>query len=196
MMQTLLRIDSSLREEGSFSRKYGDIFLQMWKERNPGSKINYRDLNKERIPHLTQEVTQAFFAGTEDDGLLETSDMLCEEIRESDVLLLTCPMYNFGIPSTLKSYFDHIIRVNQTFRYHGDQGYEGLLKNKKAYLITSMGGKKTYPEMSEPFEQYLQQLLGFVGIEDVKMVSISGTASADFILDQEIHYINQVKQMI
>ncbi|MEE1963525.1 NAD(P)H-dependent oxidoreductase [Allomuricauda taeanensis] len=196
MMQTLLRIDSSLRKEGSYSRMYGDIFVQMWKERNPGSKINYRDINKDRIPHLTQEVTQAFFGRAEDDGLLEISDMLCEEIWESDAVLLTCPMYNFGIPSTLKSYFDHVIRVNRTFRYHGDQGYEGLLKNKKAYVITSMGGKKTDLETSEPFEQYLQQLLGFMGIEDIKMVSINGTASEDFILDQEIHYTNQVKQMI
>lgn len=195
-MQTLLRIDSSLREEGSFSRMYGDIFVQMWKAKNPASKINCRDLNKERIPHLTQEVTQAFFNRTTDVELLETSNKLCDEIKESDVVLLTCPMYNFGIPSTLKSYFDHIIRVNRTFRYRGDQGYEGLLKNKKAYLITSMGGKKANPEVPEPFEQYLQQLLGFVGIEDIKMVSINGTASEDFISDQEIHYTNQLKQMI
>ena len=194
-MQTLLRIDSSLREKGSHGRMYGDRFVALWKDRNPGSMVRTRDLAKIQIPHLTQEVASAFFGPDWDASPLETSNELCAELMASDALLIVCPTYNLGIPSTLKAYFDHIVRTKVTFRNEGRE-YKGLLENKKAYLICSMGDKKQNPNVLEPFEAYLHRILNFMGIHDIKTLSVHGTSDPKFIEGQKAHYIKLLNQLI
>lgn len=172
MDNTLLRIDSSLRKQGSYSRHLGDFFSDQWKKRNPNSKIRQRDLAKDTINPLNQQTVEGFFGNPDHSDLLKHSDELISELFDADQILITVPMYNFGIPSALKSYFDQVIRIEKTFTYLN--GTKGLLKNKKAYIISSMGGETNGQQ--NLVETHLRMILTYIGITDIHFVTIDGTA--------------------
>ncbi len=105
------------------------------------------------------------------------SDALVAELRAADVIVIGLPMYNFGVPSTLKAYFDHVARAGVTFRYTA-QGPEGLLEGKKAYVVATRGGK--YSGTPQDLQSaYVRQFLGFVGITEVEFVYAEGLALGD-----------------
>jgi FMN-dependent NADH-azoreductase len=178
-MKTLLRIDSSMRHTGSFSRTLGDYLAARWSDRNPGARVIVRDLQATPIPHLTQPVADAFFNPALDTQRRALSDELIREVKACDELLITCPMYNLQIPSALKAYIDHIVRVNETFQYVAN-GHRGLLPDKKTFIITSMGGRKANPEGPEDYEQYLRRILGFIGIQAITTFCVEGTADQQY----------------
>lgn len=126
-MQKLLRIDSSMRNKGSYGWMYGDLFLQLWNKRNPGATIRYRDLGKDQIPNLAQEGLDAFSQGDNGSGAWKLSERLIGELIESSVLLIVCPPYNFSIPSVLKAYIDPIVRSQMTFVPDPQKGHKGLM---------------------------------------------------------------------
>src|SRR5690606_39458707 len=128
-MKTLLRIDSSLRFKKSYSRRAGDSFVQGWKIRNPNGKVKNREVGMRFIPHLDQALFEEFHTVQNSSEKLRLSDELIAELVECDVILITVPMYNFGIPSSLKAYFDLVVRTGKTFRY--DDKSIGLLKKQK-----------------------------------------------------------------
>lgn len=179
-MNTLLRIDSSLRTEGSYSRTLGDYFINQWKVRNPDGIILERDLSRSPIPHISQQTVDAFFSETPNPESISLSDQLIDELYESDEILITCPMYNYGIPSSLKAYFDLVIRTKKTFA-----GYnipKGLLENKKASIISSMGGIPS--GTLNPLESHLTQLLNHMGIVDISYFPLDGTVDQTKITDK------------
>ncbi|RXM53259.1 hypothetical protein BOQ64_02450 [Chryseobacterium sp. CH25] len=171
-MNTLLRIDSSLRTEQSYSRTLGNYFIQQWKTKNPKGIIMERDVTKQLIPHITQQTVNAFFSENPDTESIHLSDRLIDELYQSDEILITCPMYNYGIPSSLKAYFDSVIRTKKTFT--GNTSLKGLLENKKAYIISSMGG--ITPGTQNPLENHLTLLLNHIGITDISYFPLNGTA--------------------
>ncbi|MDM1555166.1 MULTISPECIES: FMN-dependent NADH-azoreductase [Chryseobacterium] len=172
-MNTLLRIDSSLRTENSYSRTLGDYFIQQWKLSNPDGNILERDVNRNLIPHITQQTLDAFFSENPDKQNIGLSDELIDELYRSNEILITCPMYNYGIPSSLKAYFDTVIRTKKTFT--GNTSLKGLLINKKAYIISSMGGISLDAQNRNPLENYLTLLLNHVGITDICYFPLNGT---------------------
>lgn len=171
-MNTLLRIDSSLRTEQSYSRALGDYFIQQWKTKNPKGIIMERDVTKQLIPHITQQTVNAFFSENPDTESIHLSDRLIDELYQCNEILITCPMYNYGIPSSLKAYFDSVIRTKKTFT--GNTSLKGLLENKKAYIISSMGG--ITPGTQNPLENHLTLLLNHIGITDISYFPLNGTA--------------------
>ena len=131
------------------------------------------------MPHLTAERFTAF--GTpasqrtlEQQRLVAESDALIDELRRADVLVIGLPMYNFGVPSTLKAYFDHVARAGVTFRYTAE-GPVGLLTGKQAYVFATRGGKHagTATDLQTGF---VRQFLGFIGIRDVEFIYAEGLA--------------------
>jgi FMN-dependent NADH-azoreductase len=101
---------------------------------------------------------------------------LIDELERAEVLVLGLPMYNFGVPSTLKAYFDYIGRAGKTFRYT-ENGPEGLLSGKKAYVFAARGG--VYADASETETSYVRQFLSFLGITDIEFVYAEGLALGD-----------------
>lgn len=172
MMKTLLRIDTSLRVEGSYSRDLGDFFLNEWKKKYPKNKINYRDFSEVPVPHLDQATLDCFYSDSKQTDLLTFSDKFISELFDVDEILIAVPMYNFGIPSSLKAYFDLVIRTEKTFRY--DDEAAGLLKNKKAYIISSMGDEKV--STMSLVETHLQQILHYIGITELYFIAIDETS--------------------
>lgn len=183
-MKTLLRIDSSLRLKNSYSRNAGDHFICAWKERNPGGSINIRDVGTSHIPHLEQQVLEKFYTAGDTSDHLKLSDQLIAELFGCDEILITVPMYNFGIPSSLKAYFDLVLRTGRTFRYDEGQAI-GLLQNKKTYVLSTMGDLKT--DMPNIVEMHLQQMLNFIGIREIYYYSLDGTDDKESVKQQLNH---------
>ncbi|NGM66877.1 FMN-dependent NADH-azoreductase [Sphingobacterium sp. SGR-19] len=179
-MKTLLRIDSSLRLKNSYSRRAGDRFVQEWKLLNPDGKIKSREVGTDFIPHLDQALFEEFHTVQNPSEKLKLSDELIAELFECDEILITVPMYNFGMPSSLKAYFDLVVRTGKTFRYE-DKSI-GLLKNKKTYILSSMGDVKT--DTLSLVEMHLKQILNYIGIRDIFYYSLDGTADESYVRQQ------------
>jgi FMN-dependent NADH-azoreductase len=176
-MTSILHVASSSNLQGSLSRQVGAQAVAKLASRHSGARVIERDLVKTPLPHLSPEFLGAMFAGKNDAPELQLSEQLIGELLGSDVLVIEAPMYNFGIPSALKAWIDHVVRAGRTFQY-GANGPEGLAKGKKAVLVLSRGGVYSagpYKAMDYQ-ETYLRAVLGFIGITDVESIHIEGVA--------------------
>ncbi len=176
-MKTLLQINASMFAGDGQSTRLADAFVAASRDRNPGATAIVRDLGREPVPHLTAERFAAFLAKPEERDAAQRavaaySDTLIEELKRADVIVIGLPMYNFGVPSTLKAYFDHIARAGLTFRYT-DKGPVGLLTGKKAYVFATRGGLYAGTPLDTQ-SAYVRNFLRFVGIADVNFVYAEG----------------------
>jgi FMN-dependent NADH-azoreductase len=179
-MTQILIVESSPRGLESASRKLTEKLRQRLKAQYPNARFIERDLVKDQIPHLDQLTLKAL--STKDPSEAESlkefarlSDRLIDELQTSDLVVIASPMWNFGIPSSLKAWIDQVVRAGKTFRYVPD-GVEGLAKGKRAILALASGGVFTEgPWMSwDSVEPYLRQILSFIGINDVQTVRAQG----------------------
>jgi FMN-dependent NADH-azoreductase len=171
----VLILDSAATGDESVSRKLVDGLVQSLGERSGNIEIVRRDIGGNPIPHLTPETVFAIRTGEAATDAardaLALSDQLIAELRDADLVVIGAPMYNFGIPSTLKAWFDHVLRARITFRYT-EAGPEGLMTGKKAIVVESRAGlysegPSVHMDSQEP---HLRNLLGFMGISDVTFV--------------------------
>lgn len=176
----ILHLISSPRGDASFSTKLGDAIIQKLKSANPGASVKMHNLTNTPFPHLEEVHLHSFFTPVEQRtpaqiSAIKHSDDAIAEINDADILVISVPMYNFGIHSTLKAWIDHIARAGVTFAYT-ENGPVGLIKNKRAYLAIATGGiysegaYKSY-DFTEP---YLRTVLGFIGISDVMTFRVEG----------------------
>jgi FMN-dependent NADH-azoreductase len=186
-MTTILQINSSMHGEEAQSSRLAREFVEAFAgTRQPqasngaaGVSVIVRDLASRPVPHLTAERFQALTtpAGErtiDQQRVVAESDELVEELKRADVIVIGLPMYNFGVPSALKAYFDHVARAGVTFRYTAE-GPVGLLGGKKAYVFATRGGR--YAGTSSDLQSaYVRQFLGFIGIRDVEFVYAEGLA--------------------
>jgi len=176
-MTTLLQINSSIFSAGGQSTRLADEFVAAWRTSHPGSDVIVRDLANNAVPHLDAERFGAFIAKPDErsatqQAVIDFSDALIDELERADVIVLGLPMYNFGVPSMLKAYFDHIARAGVTFRYT-DKGPVGLLGGKKAYVFATRGG--LYAGTPRDTQTgYVLEFLRFIGITDVEFVYAEG----------------------
>ncbi len=181
-MKTLLHLKSSLFSDGGQSSQLAARYVAQWRRDNPDGRVIERDLARDPVPHLTAERFQAFLAKpgertAEQHAVAGYSDTLIEELRSADTLVLGLPMYNFGIPSTLKAYFDHIARAGVTFRYT-ETGPVGLLLGKRALVFATRGG--LYAGTARDTQTgYVRDFLAFLGITEVDFVYAEGLAMGD-----------------
>ena len=179
-MKTVLQINSSLFGEQGQSSKLAASLIERLLEN--GDRLVQRDLAAEPVPHLTAERFAAFLTAEADRTeaqreVASYSERLIDELRAADVIVLGLPMYNFGVPSSLKAYFDHIARSGLTFRYTA-QGPQGLLTGKKAYVMAARGGLyRGTPRDTET--AYVRDFLAFLGITDVEFVYAEGLAISE-----------------
>ncbi|NER82089.1 MAG: hypothetical protein F6K42_21520 [Leptolyngbya sp. SIO1D8] len=124
-MKTLLRIDASVRIEGSNTRTLTDYFQSQWLNANPGGSVIRRSLDSDPIPHISNETIKAFQPSNKQASRRSISDTLIDELQKADHLLIGSPLYNLTLPSTLKAYFDHVVRSGFTFEVR-DGTYQGL----------------------------------------------------------------------
>ncbi len=189
MPKNVLKIDSSIfSEQGVSSQLTGKLVEQL--EKHEEINLTHRDLSSGMIPHFSAETIKDI-----GNGQASLADKLIEEVQEADVIVLGVPMYNFGIPSELKAWFDHIARANVTFKYTED-GPIGLLENKKVFVFTTRGGihKDSSTDVEVPF---LKTMLGFLGLKDVTFVYAEGLNMGDSMRQQNIaHAENRIHDII
>ena len=182
-MEQLLRIDVSTRMEESHSRKVAQQFQQQWQSKNPSGKVVIRDLAQNPVPHLSDLTIQGFYTPEEAKTpelklALQLSDELITEIKASTLVIISLPMYNFGIPSSLKAYIDHISRINQTFEISEQGEFKPLISTvQKMVFITTTGAVFSNPQMQamDFMTPYLQTIFGFMGITSMDVLAIEGT---------------------
>ena len=182
LMKGLLQLNSSIFSSGGQSTQLADQFVAVWQESNPDAQLLMSDLAKDPLPHLTAEGFLSFLAPAdsrtaEQQAYVAVSEMLIEEIRQAQIIVIGLPMYNFGIPSTLKAYFDQIARSGITFRYT-ENGPQGLLTDKKVYIFAARGGNY----LGTPLDtqtSYVRDFLGFLGMNDVEFVYAEGMNKGD-----------------
>ncbi len=177
-MSTILVITASPRGERSVSRSLTTSFANLLAQNHPQDTILLRDLGHHPVPHVTEPWVVGAFAPAEaqtpeSKAAIAVSDQLVDEFLAADKFIFGVPMYNFSVPSTLKAYIDQIVRAGKTFAV-GPNGYEGLVKGKKALFITSSGGAYAQGTPMAAFnfqEPYLRAIFGFIGVTEVQFIA-------------------------
>ena len=194
----IYQIDCSARKKGSASRDLAKKLLNKIKKSE--DKVVYRDLDDEML----------FVAGLTESGMsipesertenhkkmFELSDKLVKELRDSDIIIISAPIYNFGPPATLKAWSDLTARVKSTFKYSPDGKQIGLLENKKVYLVITSGGTRVESK-DDYLTPWLKHVLNFFGIKSIHIIS-ADQMSIDYegsIIKAE-EEINKIKKLL
>ena len=172
----VLEISAGARSEGSISRQLTADLVSALDGRYSHTEVTRRDL-ADGLPFIDEGWIAANFTPDEDRNghhrqALAYSDTLVTELVAADVLVIGAPIYNFSIPATLKAWIDMIARARKTFQYT-ENGPEGLLKNKRAYVVVPSGGVPVGSPMDFA-TPYLRHALSFVGITDVEFIGAQG----------------------
>jgi len=195
-VKTLLQINSSLNSGDGQSSVLASRFVDKWLQSNPQGRVVVRDLAAKPVPHLNAERFQAFLTPDEERDAEQAayaaeSDELISELENADIVVIGLPMYNFGIPSTLKAWIDHVARAGRTFKYTAS-GPLGLLADRPVVLFAARGGlyRNTPKDTSSA---YMTHFLNFVGIRDIQFVYAEGLAMGD---DSRRHSLEAAAQNI
>ena len=198
-MKKILHIISSPRGEASLSIKLGNAIIEKIKAEYPGSTVKENNLVTQPFPHLEEAHLASFFTPAENwtpenIAAIKHSEDAIQEILDTEILVISAPLYNFSIPSNLKAWIDHIVRKEITFKYD-ENGAEGLIKGKKVYIALSSGGIYSDGPM-QPFnyaEPYLKFILTFIGLTDISVFWAEGSSipgMQDTALEKGISSIN------
>ncbi len=168
----LLRLDASANPAGSSSRKLGDELSENLQHYYPDTLLRERNLNHD-MPFVDAQWIGANFTSAEDrddaqQHRLAFSDQLIAELKWADHIVLTTPMYNFGVPAALKAWIDLVCRADVTFRYTSD-GPVGLLLGKRIDIVITTGGAP----LDSPVDfvsGYLKQVFSFIGIDEISII--------------------------
>lgn len=181
-MSNILLVTSSPRGAASYSTRIARTLAEKLASRGAGSTITVRDLTAQPLPHIDDTFAAARNTPPEQltpaqRSVLDLSDTLVRELSGADVIIIAAAMINFGIPSNLKAYIDHVLRPGVTFKY-GEKGPEGLLRGKKVYLVLARGGvySQGFMQSLNFQDPYLKAVLGFIGLADVEVIAAEGVA--------------------
>lgn len=168
-MTNILAIKSSAAGPASVSSQLVDGFLAQL----PGAQVTLRDVGSEPVPHLSPATLGGLF-GSRDGAAASTADLAdaaTAELKAADLIVIGSPMYNFGVTSTLKAWFDHVARAKVTFEYTAE-GPKGLLHGKRAIVVEARGGFYSAGPAAamDAQEPHLRAMLGLMGITDVTFV--------------------------
>jgi len=172
-MTNILRLDATINPAASVSRKLTDRILARLTAAHPAATVTERDLST-GLPPIDAAWVGAVFTPAEDRSPEQTaiaalSDELIAEVKAADVLVIGLPIYNFGVPAPLKTWFDQIARKGETF-FYTEAGPQGLLTGKRAIVALSSAGTKLGSEIDFA-SGYVRHMLGFMGITDVDFVA-------------------------
>ena len=194
----IYQINCSARKKGSASRELAKKLLD--KIKKPEDKVIYRDLDNEML--FVAGLTESGMSMPENERtehhkkMFELSDKLVKELKDSDIIIISTPIYNFGPPATLKAWSDLAARVKSTFKYSPDGKQIGLLENKKVYLIITSGGTRVGSK-DDYLTPWLKHVLNFFGITNIQIIS-ADQMSIDYegsIIKAE-EEINKIKKLL
>jgi FMN-dependent NADH-azoreductase len=173
----VLHLDSGLFEQ-SVSRQLSAQIVDRLRRVHPGLQVIHRDLTKAELPHLSAELLTAGAAAADQRSAAQQTELaLAEQLQQeffnADILVIGAPMYNFGIPTQLKAWFDRILKAGVTFRYT-EQGPQGMAGGRQVIIASARGGVYGDDAPADFQESYLRALFGFIGIDDVTVIRAEG----------------------
>jgi len=183
-MTHILAISSSPNPATSHSKKLIDTFIACWAPEDETLQVTHRDIGTQPPVHLDADTINAFYSPSEnltDQQLTLTSysNDIIAEVEAADIIVIGAPMHNFGIPSALKAWIDHLARVGKTFIYT-ENGPKGLLTNKQVVVLGARGGNYSETSHLKSMDQqtpFLKTALGFVGLSEIHFIYAEGMAS-------------------
>jgi len=180
-IQKILVIETSPRGPDSVSRRLTEKVVAGLRARSPRAEVFVRDLAHEPIPHLEGVVVGAAFTPPESrtsgqKAAIALSDALVDELLEADAVVIGVPMWNFGLPSVLKAWIDHVVRANRTFSFVGGAPAGLLQKDKKVIVVKASGSRFTGSplESLDHLEPHLKTVFGFMGVPNLEFVRAEG----------------------
>ena len=203
MSYTILHLDSSPMGDRSVSKKLTAKLVSELVVKHPDHAVVYHDLGANPVPHLSSTTLAAFFTPTEHQtpelaAAIALSDQLTSELLAADVIVVGAPMWNLGIPSSLKAWVDHVVRMGKTFKYT-DTGAKGLLDPaKKVIVVSSRGGMYTEgpAQAYDHQETYLKTVFGFLGLSDISFIRAEGVAMGDAALSAALQTAERQLQAV
>lgn len=201
MSYTILLVDSSPMGERSVTRKLTAKVVEGLKARHPHAVIVTRDLDALPLPHLNSLTIGAFFTPPDQQNdmlknAIKPSDNTISELMAADAIVIGAPMHNFGIPSSLKAWVDHLIRSGKTFKYGADGRPVGLVPaTKKVIVVSARGGVYSSGPMAalDHQETYMRSVLAFIGLTDVTFVRAEGISMGP---DAAAHAMEQAEGQV
>jgi FMN-dependent NADH-azoreductase len=180
-MYNILYISSSPRGSASYSNRVAESVIRDLRKNDPNATLVVRDLAREPLPHIDEDFVTATRGADgprtqRERAILAQSDALIEELLAADIVVIAAPMINFGVSTTLKSWFDYVVRAGRTFRY-GEAGPQGLVTGKRVIVVSASGGIYSGENAALDFQvPWLRNMLGFLGMTDVEVIRVEGTA--------------------
>jgi len=183
-MTVLLHVDVSARKERSISRGLGEAFKRQWLAAKPDDQFIYRDVGSTPPDFISERWIAAAFTPQdkrtdEQNSLLKLSDLLIEELSQANTIIISTPMYNYGMPASLKAWVDQIVRVNKTFTFdlnRGDFPLEPIMSGKSLVLLTSCGefgfAENGVREHMNHLSPHLRTVSQYLGVGEIHEVSI------------------------
>lgn len=176
-MATLLAIKSSIFGDNGNSSLLVNDLISVWQEKNADGKVVVHDFAQNPLPHLDAERVTAIFTDAAErtpaqQALVNFSDQLIRELKEADAIVMGVPMYNFGVPSNLKAWIDHVARAGETFKYT-EQGPVGLVNNKPVFVVAARGGQYQGTDLDAQ-TTFLKTFLGFIGLTNITFIYAEG----------------------
>jgi len=176
----ILHIDSSILGDASVSRQLSQAIVTQLQAKHADATVEYLDLAKQTIPHLTAEILMG-----QDAEQAALGEKIIQQYLDADVVVVGAAMYNFGLPSTLKAWIDRISVAGKTFKYT-ENGPVGLAGEKKAYIASSRGGVYGENSPADFQEGFLKTVFNFTGVSDVEIIRAEGVNMGAESKDQAI----------
>jgi FMN-dependent NADH-azoreductase len=186
----ILHVTSSSRGNASYSNRVAGHVLDELVARNPGATITVRNVATDQLAHIDDDFVAATRSpnGPQTErqrALLAQSDALVDELFAADIVVIGAPMINFTIPSTLKAWIDNVARAGRTFSY-SEAGPKGLVTGKQVIVVAATGGIYSDKRTLDFQVPYLRHVLGFLGMTDVEVVDVEGTAYGPEAAEQAV----------
>lgn len=207
-MRKVLVINASTRDKKSHSRALTKLFVKTWSKNYPEDVYMYREVGLTPIPHITSEWIAASFTKVEhrteeNQKPLELSNIIIKELKEADIYVIGVPMYNWSIPSGLKSYIDQVMRINETWKFRSgkpDGDYVGLLEDKKLFILSSRGdsgyGEGEVNAHMNFQTNYLKTIFKIIGVEDIEIISLDNEEyGGELFAKSQREIYNQIKEL-
>ena len=186
----ILHLTSSPRGDASYSNRVAAQVIAELQRRAPGSTVATRDLARDPLPHIDDDFVVATRSATGPQTeaqrrKLAQSDALVDELLAADMVVIAAPMINFTIPSNLKTWIDYVARAGRTFSY-SDKGPQGLVTDKQVILVVARGGVYSDKPAFDFQVPYLKNVLGFLGMTDVEVLDVEGTAFGPEVAEKAV----------
>lgn len=180
-MKTILRVSFSPRGQASESYRLSQSIVNLLLDKQPGAEVFDRDFGNGSLAQVDGSYAQSQ-GGPIDvshEGSMVQSEDLIGELERADILIISTPMHNLTMPSALKAWIDHVVRVRRTFNIT-PAGKVGTLRDRPVFLAISSGGRYLGERANQPdfLTPYLRVILGMIGLKDLTFFSVQGTGSS------------------